>query len=46
MWSIASPLIHTAYRQYGYRFAEIAEHLDVHAATVSCRLKQAEEAVL
>jgi hypothetical protein len=37
-------LIHTAYRQYGYRLAEIADHLGVHAATVSRRLKQAEEA--
>jgi REP element-mobilizing transposase RayT len=36
-------LIHTAYRQYGYRLAEIADHLGVHAATVSRRLKQAEQ---
>jgi hypothetical protein len=36
-------LIHTAYRQYGYRLGEIADHLGVHAATVSRRLKQAEE---
>lgn len=36
-------LIHMAYRKYGYRLAEIAEHLGVHAATVSCRLKQAEQ---
>lgn len=36
-------LIHVAYRQYGYRLAEIAEHLGVHAATVSRRLKQAEQ---
>ena len=36
-------LIHTAYRQYGYRLAEIANHLGVHAATVSRRLKQAED---
>ena len=35
-------LIHMAYRQYGYRLAEIADHLGVHAATVSRRLKQAE----
>jgi REP element-mobilizing transposase RayT len=35
-------LIHTAYRRYGYRLAEIADHLGVHAATVSRRLKQAE----
>jgi putative transposase len=38
-----SRLIHVAYRQYGYRLAEIAEHLGVHAATVSRRLKQAEQ---
>ena len=37
-------LIHTAYRQYGYRLREIAEHLGVHAATVSGRLRQAEQA--
>lgn len=37
-------LIHTAYRRYGYRLAEIAHHLGVHAATVSRRLKQAEKA--
>ena len=36
-------LIHVAYRQYGYRLAEIASHLGVHAATVSRRLKQAEQ---
>ncbi|NOU10517.1 MAG: addiction module toxin RelE [Nitrospira sp.] len=36
-------LIHTAYRRYGYRLAEIAAHLGVHAATVSRRLKQAEQ---
>jgi transcriptional regulator with PAS, ATPase and Fis domain len=36
-------IIHTAYRQYGYRLAEIADHLGVHAATVSRRLKQAEQ---
>ena len=35
-------LIHTAYRTYGYRLAEIADHLNVHAATVSRRLKQTE----
>lgn len=35
-------LIHTAYRQYGYRLVEIADYLGVHAATVSRRLKQAE----
>jgi putative transposase len=37
-------LIHTAYRQYGYRLAEIAEHLGVHPATVSRHLKEAERA--
>jgi putative transposase len=37
-------LIYTAHRQYGYRLAEIADHLGVHAATVSRRLKQAEQA--
>ncbi len=36
-------LIYTAYRQYGYRLAEIGDHLGVHAATVSRRLKRAEE---
>ena len=36
-------LIHMAYRTYGYRLAEIADHLGVHAATVSRRLKQAEQ---
>lgn len=39
-----SQRIYTAYRQYGYRLVEIAEHLGVHAATVSRRLKQAEQA--
>lgn len=39
-------LIQTAYRQYGYRLAEIADYLGVHAATVSRRLKQAEEATV
>ena len=34
-------LIHRAYRQYGYRLAEIVDHLGVHAATVSRRFKQA-----
>lgn len=34
--------IHQAYRQYGYRLAEIADYLGVHAATVSRRLKRAE----
>jgi len=37
-------IIHQAYRQYGYRLAEIADHLGVHAATVSRRLKRAEDA--
>ena len=37
-------LIHRAYRQYGYRLAEIVDHLGVHAAMVSCRLKRAEQA--
>ena len=37
-------LIHAAYRQHGYCLAEIADHLGVHYATVSRRLKQAEEA--
>ena len=37
-------LIYVAYRQYGYRLAEIADHLGVHAATVSRRLRQAEQA--
>ncbi len=31
-----------AYREYGYRLAEIAQHLGVHYATVSRRLKQFE----
>ena len=39
-------LIHTAYRQYGYWLAEIADHLGVHATTVSRRLKQTEQSVL
>jgi REP element-mobilizing transposase RayT len=37
-------LIAVAYRQYGYRLREIADHLGVHYATVSRRLKQAESA--
>jgi REP element-mobilizing transposase RayT len=37
-------LIYTAHRRYGYRLAEIAEHLAVHPATVSRRLRQAEKA--
>jgi len=36
-------LIAIAYRQYGYRLREIAEHLGVHTVTVSRRLKQAEQ---
>ena len=36
-------LIHAAYRWHGYRLAEIADHLGVHYATVSRRLKQAEQ---
>ncbi len=35
-------LIAVAYRQYGYRLREIADHLGIHYATVSRRLKQAE----
>ena len=37
----SSRLIYTAYRQYGYRLVEIADHLGVHPATISRRLKQA-----
>ena len=40
---VSARLIHTAYRQYGYRLVEIADHLGVHAATVSRCLKQAEQ---
>ena len=36
-------IIHEAYREYGYRLAEIATHLGVHYATVSRRLKTAEQ---
>ena len=36
-------LIYVAYREYGYRLQEIARHLGVHYATVSRRLKQAEQ---
>ena len=32
-----------AYRQYGYRLREIAEHLEVHYATVSRHLRRAEQ---
>lgn len=35
-------LIHSAYRRYGYQPAEIADHLGVHYATVSRRLKLVE----
>lgn len=35
--------IAVAYRCYGYRLTEIADHLGVHYATVSRRLKQAEK---
>jgi hypothetical protein len=38
----SSRLIDTAYRPYGYRLVEIADHLGVHPATISRRLKQAE----
>ena len=38
-----SQIIHDAYRQYGYRLAEIATHLGVHYATVSRRLNAAEQ---
>jgi predicted DNA binding protein len=31
---------------HGYRLAEIATHLGVHYATVSRRLKQAEQAIV
>jgi putative transposase len=36
-------LIAVAYRRYGYRLGEIADHLGVHYATVSRRLKRAEQ---
>ena len=32
-----------AYRRYGYRMNEIAEHLGVHYSTVSRRLRHAEK---
>mgnify|MGYP000901340687 CR=1 FL=1 len=35
--------IAVAYRQYGYRLREIAEHLGIHEVTVSRRLKRAEQ---
>jgi hypothetical protein len=35
--------IHVAYRQYEYPLAEIADHMGVHPAMVSWRLKQAEQ---
>ena len=36
--------IAVAYRRHGYRLREIAEHLGVHYATVSRRLRKVEEA--
>ena len=36
--------IYVAYRRYGYRLTEIADHLGVHYGTVSRRLKEAEQA--
>ena len=36
-------LIYEAYRQHGYRPTESAEHLGVHYATVSRRLKHTEQ---
>jgi REP element-mobilizing transposase RayT len=36
-------VVYTAYRQHGYRLAEVATHLGVHYATVSRWLKQAEQ---
>jgi DNA-binding MarR family transcriptional regulator len=38
-----SQIIHEAYRQHGYRLAEIATHLGMHYATVSRRLKRVEQ---
>lgn len=38
-------VIALAYRRYGYRLREIADHLGVHEVTVSRRLKQAEQGV-
>lgn len=38
--------IELAYREHGYRLREIAEHLGVHYATVSRRLRQLERARL
>lgn len=38
-----SQIIYDAYRQHGYRLAEIATHLGVHYATVSRRLHAAEQ---
>lgn len=32
-----------AYRRYGYRLAQIAEHLNVHYSTINRRLKRAED---
>lgn len=31
------------YRRHGYRLAEIAAHLDVHYATISRRVRRAEQ---
>jgi len=39
-------LIYEAYRRHGYRLADIADHLGVHYATVSRRLKRAEQTVV
>jgi putative transposase len=38
--------IAVAYRQYGYRLREIADHLGVHEVTVSRRLKEAERGIV
>jgi len=40
---IRDKVIREAYRQYGYRLWEIAEHLGVHYSTVSRHLKKVEE---
>ena len=42
-WQPQARLIFDAYRRHGYRLTEIADHLGVHYATVSRRLKQAEK---
>lgn len=36
--------IYVAYTRYGYTLKEIAEHMGVHYTTISCSIKQAEEA--